>query len=180
MTWLDITMLIICLAAITRGAMTGFIMQVASLAGIILGAIFAGKAAEWLYPLLDNLLDGNSQNITAPASYILGFILILIAVHLIGRLINTLVKVTLLSVANRIAGSVFSLGKWILITSIILNLTTQIDQGKNIIKEDVRNNSYCYAPMIDIAQIIIPYLRFENITIPEADKESSSTQLLNI
>lgn len=174
MIWLDILFIVIALAALTRGLLTGLVLQAASLAGIILGAIFCGKVAEYIYPHLIGII-GNSENVTSAASYILGFIIILVVVNLIGRAINTIADSMILKPINRVLGGVFCLAKWLLISSIILNLVIQIDTDKSIIKEEVREKSHTYPILIDIAQTVIPYLRFEAIT-PSPNEDNQSPQ----
>ncbi len=174
MVWLDIFFIIICVAAIARGLMTGFVLQVASLAGIILGAIFCGKVAEAIYPHLIGII-GNKESITGVASYILGFIIILVAVNLIGRLINSVADSVILKPINRIAGGAFCLIKWIVIISILFNLVIHIDEDQHFVKKEVREKSHTYPILINVAQSIIPYLRFEEF-IPSQMQDSQPPQ----
>lgn len=178
MIWLDILVVIICIAALVRGLMTGFVLQIASLAGIILGAIFCGKVAEVIYPHLIGII-GNKENITEVASYILGFIIILVAVNLIGRLINSVADSLILKPINRIIGGAFCLIKWVVITSILFNLLIHIDQDQHIVKEEVRENSHTYPILINVAQAIIPYLRFEEF-IPSPNIDSPQPQAISV
>lgn len=169
MIWLDIVVVIVCVAACIRGYMTGFVLQLSFLLGIILGAVFAGEMAKKIAPYLENII-GEPEYLAAPISYVIGFVIILIAVNLIGRIVNSLVKVVLLGTVNRLVGAVFCLGKWILIMSILLNLLVTFDHNKTIIKEEVREQSNVYSSLIEIAQIIIPYLRFDDFIPSDFDK----------
>lgn len=174
MVWLDIFFAVVCIAAIVRGLMTGLVLQVASLAGIILGAIFCGKVAEAIYPHLIGII-GNSESITGVTSYILGFIIILLAVNLIGRLINSVADSVILKPINRIAGAAFCLIKWIVIISILFNLVIHIDNDQQMIKKEVREQSHTYPILVNVAQSIIPYLRFEEF-IPSQTQDNQSPQ----
>lgn len=175
-SWLDILILLICVGALIRGFFTGFIMQLATLAGIVLGAIFSGKMAEIISPYIERWIDASQQVITA-TSYLASFIIILIVVTLIGRLVNSLAKAILLDTANKLAGAVFCMGKWILIVSILLNLVVMFDSEKVIIREKVRNESYSYPFLITIAQTIIPYLSFDEANIPLMPKSETDSSL---
>ena len=56
MSWFDIIVILVLLAAFIKGLKKGLTMQLAGLVAIIIGAIFAGKAAEIILPyLLDSL-----------------------------------------------------------------------------------------------------------------------------
>lgn len=178
MTWLDIFVAIICIMAFLRGLKTGLIMQVASLGGIILGAIFAGRIAEIIYPYLDGKI-GDSENVTGAASYLIGFVLILFAVSLIGKLTHSLANAIFLGSINRIVGAVFCTAKWILIMSILLNILIQFDLGKSLIKDKVRDQSHTYPILINIAQTIIPYLRFDDFT-PSPKTDNPPPQVISV
>ena len=177
--WLDICVLIICIAAFVRGFFTGFIIQAAALAGIILGAFFAGTLAEIILPYIEHWFE-NVEHLAAPASYLISFIVILIAVTLIGRLINVLAKAVLLDTANKVAGGIFCAVKWTLIISVLLNLTVIFDVNKSVIKEYVRNESLTYPMLIGMVQLITPYLHNDIIPCPEEQKDSIKLQSVSL
>lgn len=160
MNWFDLVVVIIVGLAIVKGFFSGLIMQVATLAGIILGAIFAGKLSEIIAPKLIALVDG-SPHIIGPLSYIVAFVAILIALFFAGKLLESFANALKLSALNRLAGALFSCAKWIVLFSIGLNLLVEFDQNKNIVKENVREGSYTYPLMSEVAKAVIPYLRFD-------------------
>lgn len=161
--WLDIVVLIVCVAACIRGFTTGLIMQVATLAGIILGIIFSGKLAEVIYPYIYYWLE-DAEHIASPVSYLISFVLILLVVTAIGRIANAVAKVVLLNMVNRIAGAAFCVVKWILIMGILLTVITEFDINKSVIKEEARTRSQTYPALTGLVKMIIPYLNFEDHT----------------
>lgn len=175
MNWLDILVLVVCVAALIRGFFTGFIMQIATLAGLILGVIFAKSLAMVIYPHIAGWMD-NSENIALPISYLIGFILILIGVTIVGRIINSLVKAVLLDPVNKVAGAIFCMGKWIVIVSVLLHLFVMFDSKKEILKEDIRESSLAYPVLTEIAQIIMPYFQLDiDGVAPQTEPKSSPT-----
>jgi len=160
MATFDILILLMAAVTLLIGFSTGFIMQVSLLAGVILGGVFAGQLAAVIAP---RLLEwtGSSPHIIGPLSYIIAFVLILFALLLLGRLVQSLLKVVKINFVNRLAGAIFSMATWFIIASIVLNIIVEIDQDKTIIKENTRNNSYTYSLVKDIAPTAIPYLRFD-------------------
>ena len=44
---------------------------------------------------------------------------------------------------------------------VLLNLLVEFDQEEKIIKENVRNESYTYPLVTEVAKTVIPYLRFD-------------------
>ncbi len=160
MNWFDLVVVILVLVTLVKGFFSGLIMQVATLAGIILGAIFAGKLSEYIAPELIKLTEA-SPHIIGPLSYIIAFVAILIALFFAGKLLESFADTLAMNTLNRLAGSLFCAAKWIIIFSILLNLIVEFDQDKKIIKEDVRTKSYTYPLISEVATVVIPYLRFD-------------------
>ena len=165
MNWFDLLIIVLVLLTLFRGYISGLVMQLASLIGIILGAVFAGKLSEIIAPKMIAITD-IPTHIVGPVSYIIAFVVILIVIVLIGRLLQSFIEAIKINTLNRLAGAVFCCAKWIVIFSILLNLVVEFDQDKQIIKEDIRENSHTYPLMTKAAQAVIPYLRFDWITQP--------------
>ena len=72
--------------------------------------------------------------------------------------------------ANRVAGACFCCIKWLVIFSILVNIVSEMDQDKHLIKEDVRENTYTYKYVTTIAQLVVPYLKFDWIDIEPENK----------
>lgn len=160
LNWFDLVVVALILVTLVKGFFSGLVMQIASLAGIVLGAIFAGKLAGVLAPYLITLTHG-SPHIIGPLSYILAFVVILTALFFAGKLLESFVDALKMNALNRIAGAIFCAAKWIVVFSILLNLVVEFDQNRRIIKEDIRNHSYTYPLVSGIAKTVIPYLRFD-------------------
>ncbi|MBB4037190.1 membrane protein required for colicin V production [Dysgonomonas hofstadii] len=160
MNWFDIVVIVLILITLIKGFFSGLVMQVATLAGLILGAIFAGKLSELIAPELIKLTDA-SPHIIGPLSYIIAFIAIIVILFLAGKMIESFMDALAMNTLNRLAGAVFCAAKWIILTSILLNLIVEFDQDKKIIKEDVRSQSYTYPLISEVAKTVIPYLRFD-------------------
>jgi len=160
MNWFDIVVIILVLITLVKGFFSGLIMQIATLAGLVLGAIFAGKLSEIIAPELIKLTDA-SPHIIGPLSYIIAFIAIIIVLFFAGKLIESFMDALAMNTLNRLAGALFCTAKWIILFSILLNLLVEFDQDKKIIKEDVRNESYTYPLISEVAKTVIPYLRFD-------------------
>lgn len=160
MNWFDLVVIIIVILTLIRGFFSGFVMQVASLAGLVLAAVFSGKLSGLFAPKLIELTDA-SPHIIGPLSYLIAFIAIIIALLFAGKLVESLVDAIKMNTLNRLAGALFCCAKWIVVFSILMNLLVEFDQDKNIIQNDVRQHSLSYPYIVDIAQTVIPYLRFD-------------------
>lgn len=160
MNWFDLVVVVLVIITLIKGFFSGLVMQIASLAGIILGAIFAGQLSGILAPKLIQLTQA-SPHIVGPLSYIVAFLIIIIILLFAGKLLESFIEAIKMTTLNRLTGALFCCAKWIIIFSIIMNLFVEFDQGKNIIKEDIRENAHSYPIVMDIARTVIPFLRFD-------------------
>lgn len=163
MIWFDLLVIILVIATLIRGFASGLIMQIASLAGIVVGAMFAGKVSEIVAPKFIEWFEG-SPHIIGALSYVASFLLIVIGLFLLGKMVQSFVKAVKLNFLNRVAGAAFCCAKWLVVFSILINVIAEMDQGKHMIKDNVRTQSYTYAAVTSISQIVVPYLKFEWIT----------------
>lgn len=168
MSWFDIIIALLLLASFVRGIRKGLIMQLAGFAAIILGAIFAGKAAEAIEPFLLNTVN-ISRNVGVVISYILAFIVIVFGVRLIGNMLHGLFKALHISILNKILGAIVGVATGMVILSIFLNLATLIDPKEEIITSKIKSETYFYPKIQVLIPIIVPYLNRELLEryIPE-------------
>lgn len=160
MNWFDLIVLLIVGITLVKGAMSGLVMQLASLAGVILGAIFAGQLSNLIAPKIVEWTSASSH-IIGPLSYIVAFVLIMVAIFFLGKLVESAMKALQINTANRLAGALFCSIKWLVVFSILINLIVEFDQGKRLIKEEVRENAHTYSLVKEIACLAIPYLKFD-------------------
>ena len=172
MNWFDIITALMLFLALINGYRKGFIMQLAGLAAIILAAVFSGKLAHHILPELNRFID-ISPNFARVLSFIIAFGLIAFVISLIGRLLHRFVDIVLLSFVNRLMGSIIAMGIMMVVLSIILNLVLMLDHEENIIKNEVKKESFFYERVESVVPAIVPYLdkEFWNEYIPESYKE---------
>lgn len=160
MTWFDLFIYIVIIYCVFKGYKTGLIKQLATLAGLVAGAILSGQISSILLPVLQGK-SHSSDYILAPISYMLAFALIMLAFYFLGTLIQGIVEAAKMGTLNRLAGVVLCLTKWMLAISIIMNLILKIDSIHYIISENTINNSKMYKYVQPLAPHIVPFLKFE-------------------
>ena len=166
MNWLDIVLAIPLLWFMYKGFRNGLIIELASLAALVLGIFialhFSFYAKEFL---IDNFeIADNYLNIIA---FAITFIIVAVLVYLVGKIIHKLVSIVALGFLNRLAGGVFGLLKAALVLSVILYFLNGFDSS--LIKAEVKENSFLYEPVESIVPMIIPRIDLDNIHLP--DKE---------
>lgn len=153
--WIDIIILILLLWAIIKGFRKGFIIELASLLALILGIFGAIKFADFTAGYLTANVD-LPEDYTPLIAFALTFVLIVIGVHFIARLVQTLVKMVALNFINRLAGAVFSGLKTLVILSFVLFFVESIDQNTKVIPQHTKKESLFYYPLSGIAFDLLP------------------------
>jgi membrane protein required for colicin V production len=162
MNWFDLVFLILLLWSAYRGFAKGFILQLSTLAALLLGILgaihFSDMTARWL----TNHFSISTDYLSIIA-FALTFIIIVIAVHLLARLIEKLVQAIALGFINRILGIVFGIAKTAFIISVILVLVNKANDKYHFMSPETTEHSFLYQPLSDFAPMVFPYLRFDEV-----------------
>jgi membrane protein required for colicin V production len=162
MNYFDAIFAITFIWSIYRGLTKGFVIMVATLAALLLGIWGAVHFSSITSELLYRHLNLQTQYLSL-ISFALTFVLIVIAVHLLARAIDKLLKAVALGWVNRLAGMLFGILKTAFIISIILVLINNIDKRVPFIPEEHKQGSLLYEPLSKLAPAIFPFLNFNQI-----------------
>lgn len=157
MNWIDLIIIVILILAVLKGFTDGFVKEVAALLALVLGiwgAIkFSSFTADKLYDWFD--MTGRYVGIT---SFLVTFIIIVIAIHFIGAIIDKVIDAVALGFLNRILGMVFGLIKTVLILSVFFSILNAINVHRPFLPKEKIADSKFYMPIADIAPAIFPIL----------------------
>ncbi len=177
MNYLDIILIILLGLGLIRGFTNGLIRELTSLAALILGIFGAIKFSEFTSSLLIEhfKLSGNYLPVL---SFVITFIVIIIAVHFIGDLLDKFSKIPVLSLVNRLSGMVFGLLKTALIVSILLVILGALDKRASFLPKDKIHDSFLYEPVYSLAPFIFHNFHFDRYDFPgEKKKKNKSFQI---
>lgn len=160
MSWFDIIVLLILLGAFIRGMQKGLTMQLAGLVAIIIGAIFAGKAADIILPFLLNSVN-ISANIAAVISYVLAFTIIVFAIKFIGKMLHSLFEALHLSFLNKTLGAFVGVITASVVLSILINLAVMLDPEEELVTSNLKRETFFYSKIQMVVPTIVPYLKKE-------------------
>ena len=121
MHYIDILIIIPLLWGAYKGFTKGLITEIASLLSLILGIYGAIKLSNYTSSFLIKTFDFTSEYLPV-ISFAITFIIIVILVHLISKLIDSMIKTASLGVVNRILGAVFGTAKFLLILGVVIIL----------------------------------------------------------
>lgn len=162
MNYIDIILIVPLLWAAYRGFTKGLIIEVASLAALILGIWGAIKFSWFTSELLVEKFEMTTQYLHL-ISFSITFVAIVIAVHLLARVLDKLAKLVALGLVVRVTGAIFGVIKIAFVLSIILVIINTADRSKGFLPTKEVEGSLLYKPISGFAPSIFPYLQFENI-----------------
>jgi membrane protein required for colicin V production len=155
MNLLDFIILLPIVWLCIRGFMKGFIIEVATLAGMALGIIAAYFFADDLQFLLKDYFSFSAQG-TRIVAYIVIFLIVLLVMLLIGKLVEKSVDLMAMGWLNKLLGAIIGIIKGIVIVCLILYLIDKFDPSQKIIKPDVKEKSMFYQPVMEVVHFFVP------------------------
>lgn len=165
MTYFDIIILIPLLWAAYRGFTKGVIIEVVSILAFVLGIWGAIHFSDYIAEYVHNNINNEYEPVI---SFSIIFVAIVICVFIIGKLLEQLINIAQLKLANKVAGAVFGAGKIILILSFLVIIINQYDAKFHFIPETVKEDSLLYQPLMDISKKVVPAVE-DSDTFQEED-----------
>lgn len=152
MNWLDWALLALLAFAAVRGFMRGFIVEVASLLGLVIGIWAAVHFSAQVGASLH--LDPEHETL----SFIITLLAVLVLVHLLARAVTKAIDIAQLSLPNKVAGVLFGAIRKAFMLSVLLNILFAKEQAGWPPDQATREGSALYAPMKAFAPMIVPAL----------------------
>lgn len=161
MNFIDLILAIILIIAAIQGFRKGFIVELASLAALVLGIWGGIKFSDWTANFITDTTAFHSKYLSVIA-FLVTFIIIVIVIHILGKILDNAVKVVALGFLNRLAGIIFGVLKTAVILSILLLLFDAIDQNVHILPAAQKSESKLYKPMKQLVPTLFPFIKLWN------------------
>jgi membrane protein required for colicin V production len=158
MNYIDLVLGIILIVAIIRGFRNGLIIELASLASLILGIWGAVKFSDWFASFLEKT-TGLKSDYTSLIAFIVIFIGIVILIHVLGKVLDTVVNAVALGFINRLAGIVFSLLKTAVILCVLILIIDHVDENVHLLPSQQKAESKLYKPMKKVVPTLLPFIK---------------------
>ncbi len=162
----DIVLLLLLLVGAWRGFTKGLVLSVASLVGLV-GGVWA--AAHFSHLAADALSKHVSWSVNSMsmAALALTFLAVVVAVHLLAKLLEKLLDIVALGVANKLAGAVFGMAKMALIASFAMYFLNQV-LGPREWLPGKGEGTVLVGPLESVAPTLAPRIReWETPAIPD-------------
>jgi membrane protein required for colicin V production len=171
MNYIDMFILILLIYAVFRGYTRGFILQLTILAALGFGIFAALKLSDFTAEKLKGHLSMNPETLHLVAMGIT-FILVFLAVRLVGNLVEKMVESMELSPVNRLLGILFSAVKILFICGVLLVFIDRIDRRIPFLPKDSREHSLFFKPLNNVITTV-----FTSMHIPGTDYEGVKVQV---
>lgn len=153
MSFIDIILGLLLAYGLYKGLKNGLFVEIASLLALvagIFGAIhFSYIAGDYLHQNMQ--FDERYMNI---AAFVITFIVIIIAVHLAGKLLTKIANFAMLGLLNKIAGGIFGALKVAIIVGAILIFIERANSSVGFIKSETLESSVLYEPVKEIGAFV--------------------------
>jgi membrane protein required for colicin V production len=143
MNWIDIVILCFILLMLILGIKKGLIIGLASFVALVLGIFAAVHLTNWVDKLLTDHL-GWSGHWLPVISFAVIFLIVVIAVMLLAKGLEKLLKLVGIGFLNRLFGGIFGILIAIFILSVIIYIFNHADPGEKIIHKSAKENSVTY------------------------------------
>lgn len=162
MNWIDLIILAALAFGMFQGFINGVIIEIAGLAALALGIYGAIHFSGWTALKLSEWFDMQSSW-TGIAAFAVTFAAIVIAIYLLGKLIDSLMKTISLGFVVKILGAVFGVLKTALILSVLFVFLNTIHEKKHFLPSSTIARSYLYNPIADLIPSIFPVVEGGNL-----------------
>ncbi len=136
------------------GFKKGLIIELSTLLALILGIYVSLYFSDVTAEFLKETFDVKTKYLSL-ISFIITFVLVVVAVNLIGKLIEKFVDLVAFSFLNKSAGGAFGVLKAIVILSLVLFFIEKIDKKEVILSNDLKENSLFYPYIQPLAPTLI-------------------------
>lgn len=157
MNTIDIILAVILIFGAINGFLKGLFIEVTTLVGLVLGIYGAIHFSHFLGDFLKDSVTWEESMIQV-VSFAGTFLIILIALVLLGKALTKIAETIALGFFNKIVGAIFGFLKYALILSIVLLVYDQISGSFPFVEKKKVKESVLYEPVKNLAPAIFPNL----------------------
>ncbi len=158
MNILDFIILLCFIPAVISGLKKGFIAQVVAIIALILGAWLSYRFSSAVSTWIGQWIEG-SQQLLQIIAFIIIFIVVVFALHLLGKAIEASIKIIMLGWLNKLLGVAFSMLKCMLIIGLLIMAFNAINETFSLVQESRLAESLLYTPIKNMTYSVFPYIK---------------------
>lgn len=166
--------LIVCLVlalALWNGWRQGFVLQICSLAGIVVGiwlaSRFGAEVGGWLR------LD---EEVAAAGGFVAVLVAVVLAVAIVGRLVRKLFHFAGLGLADILLGIAVSVVKYLLLLSVLFSAFEKLNVDYSLVGPQTIEHSRSYKPIQRFSESLFPFLEWVGDQVPLKDENTKTDE----
>lgn len=158
MNYLDYIFIIFTSLLFIRGLIKGFVVEIASLIALVGGVWGAYHFSGYAENILSEYVDWEDGTLRV-ASFVFTMILIVVAVHLIAKMVEKMMGAIALGWLNRLAGGVFGIVKALIFVLAFIFCIEEVSAFEALIKKEDRKASILYPTLKDTMIMVTPHVK---------------------
>lgn len=158
MTLIDYVIVAIIVLGTVQGFMKGFLRQLASVAGFLIGLVAARmlymSLAEKISPMIDS-----SMTVVQIISFVAIWLLVPLIFLVVASLLTHALEAIALGWVNRLLGLLLGALTWVLVLGLLANILEFLDTSHWLLSQTVKEESVLYYPIKDFIGSLFPVAR---------------------
>ncbi len=155
MNLIDLVLAALLIFGLIRGYFKGFIVEVTSLASLVVGIFVAIHFSHFLANILKGFADW-TPSVIQVVSFAGTFFIVVILIEMAGKLFTKLANSIFLGGVNKILGAVFGLLKVALIASVVLIIFDGVNRTLPFVEKEKIESSLLYNPVKNFGTFLFP------------------------
>ncbi len=160
---LDVIIVLALLPSLYFGLKNGLVKQIVAFGVVFFGITLSLRFADPVSAKLTEIAAAREWTIAPIWIKIISFVVIFFGVALIisllGKVLEKIIKITLLEWLNRLLGFVMALFIFMMGVSLLIYFVDSLNNTMSFIPAEWIEKSKFYKPMLDFAGKVFPYLR---------------------
>lgn len=152
---LDLLIVLLLAYGFFKGLKNGFIISLVSLIALIAGAYISLRFSFHIKAFLEPQVNWNPNVLTITA-FVITFLLVLIGLHLLGKILTKLIDVLALGFLNKLTGALFETAKVLMIILVVFYFFDEINKNTHVISEDRLQKSVFYPCIQKASKVFNP------------------------
>lgn len=138
-----------------NGLKNGLFVEIASLVSFVIGVYIAIKFSSFVAQSIGG--DDPSKTMKV-AAFVITLIGVIIAVHLLAKVLSGISSFVFLGWLNKLGGVVFGTLKTALLLGIVLSLFQKINIDDALVSRETQENSMFFTPILKTSEFMLPVL----------------------
>jgi len=169
MSFLDIILGLLLLYGLWKGLKNGLFVEIASIIALVAGIYGAIHFSYYAGDYISQNMEWEERYINI-AAFVVTFIIIVFAVHLLGKFLTKIADFAMLGLLNKIAGALFGALKVAVIIGALLVFIDRANSSVGLVKNNTVRESILYEPIKEIGEFI-----FSTVLKKEENAEEEGT-----